>query len=78
MYVVLTAGQGAPWFDDRMDAGYVAMARMGPANVTTANLLAVLSTRPVLNLLTAYSLLAVNENSTFSSVNRYCSFPCAL
>ncbi len=68
----------APWFDDRMGAGYDAMNRMGPNNVTLPNLLTVLTVRPVLNLLTSYSLLAANSNQSYTSVNRYCSYPCAL
>ncbi len=68
----------APWYDDRMAAGYDAMNRMGPNNITLAGLLEVLSDRPVLNLLTSYSLLAVNDNQTYTSVNRRCAYPCAL
>jgi hypothetical protein len=68
----------APWYDDRMHVGYDAMNRMGQGNITLAGLMSVLSDRPVLNLLTSYSLLAVNSNQTYTSVNRYCSYPCAL
>ncbi len=45
--------------DDRMDAGYAAMDKMGQKAVSLSGLLNVLSTKPVFNLLTTISLLAV-------------------
>jgi hypothetical protein len=70
----------APWFDDRMHAGYVDMEAMGQNNITLNNLMTVLSTKPTLNLLSCYSLLAVNAlpNQTYTSVKRDCPYPCAL
>ena len=70
--------QKAPWFDDRMDAGYANMEAMGQDNITLDGLYNVLSQKPTLNLLSAYSLLAVNANSTYESFTRFCQFPCAL
>lgn len=80
-YVLITNydhEKGAPWIDDRMDAGYAAMDAMGQKDLSLQGLLNVLSTKPVFNLLTSYSLLAVNSNSTYVSYNRACPFPCAL
>jgi len=70
----------APWFDNRMEAGYKDMEAMGQNNITLNNLMTVLSTKPTLNLLTAYSLLSVNslQNQTYQSVKRDCKYPCAI
>merc|ERR1712000_55029 len=68
----------APVFDDRRDAGYDNMAKMGQANLSLEGLMNVLSTRPTLNLLSTYSLLAVNSNSTYQSIRRSCSYPCVI
>lgn len=67
-----------PFFDNRRDPGIEAMYNMGQENISLDALLKVLSTRPVLNMLTTYSLTAINNNSTYTSTLRYCQFPCSL
>jgi len=78
-YVLITNydhTKSVPWFDDRRDAGYALMDAMGQKRLSLAGLLNVVSTRPVLNLQTAISMLAVNRNSSYSSWTRACAFPC--
>lgn len=67
-----------PWFDNRRDPGIADMEAMGQNNITLAGLLNVLSIKPTLNLLSSYSMLAINNNSTFQVWNRRCPYPCAL
>ena len=68
----------APWFDDRRKAGFDDMMTMTQEGMTLQGLMKVLSTRPTLNLLSSYSMLAVNQNGTWTSVNRQCAYPCAI
>lgn len=69
----------APWFDDRKDVANAALAQLVRAGHVDLPHLhdQVLSVRPVLNLQTAYTLLACNANHTMTAQTRYCPFPCA-
>lgn len=71
--------QQPPWFDNRSAAATNALLDLEAAQmVDPAHLSAkVLSLKPVLNLQTTYSLIAVNANSSLAAVTRYCPFPCA-
>ena len=62
-----------PWFDDRRTAAQAALNATGPDNTNPDTLLAVLSTKPVLNLMTTYSIVAQPKNAAvFNHFVRYC------
>jgi len=65
-----------PWFDDRIDPADKAMNAMGQPNLTLEGMLQVLSTKPVMNLQTTYSILACPGDGTYKSWLRYCEYPC--
>ena len=66
----------APWYDDRRTPGNEAMNQMGQQHLTLDGLYNVLSTKPVFNLQTTYTILAVPSNGTYTSHTRYCPYPC--
>eukprot|EP01092_Planopodium_desertum_P010520 TRINITY_DN468_c0_g2_i2.p1 TRINITY_DN468_c0_g2~~TRINITY_DN468_c0_g2_i2.p1 ORF type:complete len:508 (-),score=112.70 TRINITY_DN468_c0_g2_i2:116-1570(-) len=66
----------APWFDDRRDPANTYMNAMGQADLTLAGMYEVMSTKPVLNLQTTYTFLSIPKNGTYSTVARYCPYPC--
>ena len=62
-----------PWYDDRRTPAQAALNATGPDNTNPDTLLAVLSTKPVLNLMTTYSIVAQPKNaSVFNHFVRYC------
>jgi hypothetical protein len=69
--------ENPPWFDDRVKPAYAAMNAMGQDDLTFDGLWKVLSTKPVFNLQTTYSILAQPSQSYFQSWTRYCPYPCA-
>jgi len=66
-----------PWFDNRVTPADNGMNALGQADVTLEGMLSVLSTKPVLNLQTTYSILACPADSYYQSFVRYCDYPCA-
>eukprot|EP01087_Luapelamoeba_hula_P021033 TRINITY_DN727_c0_g1_i1.p1 TRINITY_DN727_c0_g1~~TRINITY_DN727_c0_g1_i1.p1 ORF type:complete len:488 (-),score=81.30 TRINITY_DN727_c0_g1_i1:33-1496(-) len=66
----------APWFDDRVTPGFNAMYAMGKNNVTLQGLLNVLTVKPVFNIQTTYSILAIPSKGTYQSYTRWCPYPC--
>jgi len=65
-----------PWFDNRVVPAENALNAIGQAHLTMSGLFDVLSTKPVFNIQTTYSILAVPQNSTYMSWTRWCPFPC--
>jgi len=65
-----------PWFDDRVDPANKGMDAMGQYGVTLDGIFNVLSTKPVFNLQTTYTILAVPRNGTYRCWTRYCPYPC--
>jgi len=66
----------APWFDNRVDPANAAMNAIGQKNVTLDNMMKVLSTKPVFNIQTTYSILSCPADSIYISYARYCPYPC--
>ncbi|XP_064637768.1 acid ceramidase-like [Lineus longissimus] len=67
----------APLFlDDRRTPANKCMANMTQANVGFPGIYNVLSSKPVLNKLTAYTALMQVNSGTFESYLRYCPDPC--
>ena len=66
----------APWFDDRRTPGMHAMDGVGQAGINTRSLWDVMSTKPVLNLQTTYTVIMVPKNGSISAFSRWCPFPC--
>jgi len=65
-----------PWFDDRVKPANDGMNAIGQQNLTLDGMLQVLSTKPVLNLQTTYSILSCPADGTYKTFGRYCNFPC--
>jgi len=68
--------QQPPWFDDRVDPANKVMNTMSPQNVSLAGMFKVLSTKPVFNIQTTYSILSCPADGTFKTWTRYCPYPC--
>jgi len=65
-----------PWFDNRIDPANDAMNAVGRKNLTLDNMFKVITTKPVFNIQTTYSILAVPSDSIFKAFSRYCPYPC--
>jgi len=65
-----------PWFDNRIDPANDAMNAFGQKNISLENMFKVLSTKPVFNLQTTYSILSCPVDSIYKSYSRYCPYPC--
>jgi len=65
-----------PWFDNRVVPAENALKAMGQSRLTMSGLFNVLSTKPVLNIQTTYTILSVPKNGTWMSWTRWCEFPC--
>jgi len=65
-----------PWFDDRVAPAENALKAIGQSRITWPGLLSVLSTKPVFNIQTTYSIIAIPKNNTYMSWTRYCPYPC--
>jgi len=65
-----------PWFDNRIDPANNAMNAIGQDNLSLDNMLKVLTTKPVFNLQTTYSILACPATGEYTSFTRYCPYPC--
>jgi len=66
----------APWYDDRIYYANKGMNEIGPAAVTLEKMFGVLSTKPVLNQMTVYSILMNPSIDEYSSWHRHCNDPC--
>lgn len=66
-----------PWFDDRVIPAEDAMNALGQANVDLTGLFKVLSVKPVLNLQSTFTMLTSAEDGTYTSLTRWCPYPCA-
>jgi hypothetical protein len=66
-----------PWFDDRVVPADRAMTALGQANLGLPGLLEVLSVKPVLNLQSTFTMLTSALDETYTSLTRWCPFPCA-
>lgn len=63
-----------PWFDDRRTPAQAALNATGADHVNPDTLLAVLSTKPVLNQMTTYSIVAQPKTAdVFTHFVRYCA-----
>jgi len=65
-----------PWYDNRVTPAENGMEAMGQSNLSLQGMFEVLSTKPVLNLQTTYSILACPADGTYMSFTRYCKYPC--
>jgi len=65
-----------PWWDNRIDPANHAMNEMGRSKLSLDGMFKVLSVKPVLNLLTTYTILTCPAENTYSTVKRYCQYPC--
>lgn len=68
--------QQPPWFDDRVVPANNALKALGQSRLSLDALFSVLSVKPVLNIQTTYTILAVPRNGTYMSWTRWCPFPC--
>uniref|UniRef100_A0A6B2LA01 ceramidase n=1 Tax=Arcella intermedia TaxID=1963864 RepID=A0A6B2LA01_9EUKA len=66
----------APWFDDRIDPANAVMNSFGQQAISLDNMWKTLSTKPVFNLQTTYSILSCPATGEYSSFTRYCPYPC--
>jgi len=65
-----------PWFDDRVDPANNVLKSIGQSAISLDKLFTVLSTKPVLNLQTTYSILSCPATGEYRSYLRYCPYPC--
>jgi len=65
-----------PWIDDRINPANKLMTNIGQQDVTLDNIFKVLSTKPVFNLQTTYTILSCPADGTYKSWTRYCPYPC--
>jgi len=65
-----------PWFDNRIDPANSAMNETGRDGITLDKILKVLTTKPVLNLQTTYTILSCPATGEYESFIRYCPYPC--
>ena len=74
----LTRALQVPWYDDRRSAAQTALNATGPDRVNPDTLIAVLSTKPVLNQMTTYSIVAQPKTAdVFTHFVRYCALQAA-
>jgi len=66
-----------PWFDDRVVPADEAMTALGQEGLSLANLFKVLSVKPVLNLQSTFTMLTSAAEGTYTSLTRWCPYPCA-
>jgi len=66
-----------PWFDDRVVPAEEAMTAMGQDNISYENLFKVLSVKPVLNLQSTFTMLTSAADGNYTSLTRWCPYPCA-
>jgi len=66
----------APWYDDRIYYANKGMEAIGQKDVTLEKMFGVLSTKPVLNKMTVYSILMNPLLGEYSSWHRHCNDPC--
>lgn len=66
-----------PWFDDRVKPANAAMNAVGQENWSLETALEVLSVKPVLNLQSTFTMLALPADSSYTSLMRNCPYPCA-
>lgn len=52
------------------------MNQMGREALSLEGMFKVLSTKPVLNLQTTYTILSCPADGTYQSFTRYCPYPC--
>jgi len=65
-----------PWIDNRRDPANKAMNAIGQKAISLDNMFKVLSTKPVFNLQTTYSMLSCPADGSYISYTRYCPYPC--
>jgi len=68
--------QQPPWFDNRVDPANDGMNAIGQSKISLDTMMQVLSTKPVFNLQTTYSILACPATGEYRSYTRYCPYPC--
>eukprot|EP01123_Difflugia_compressa_P013157 TRINITY_DN5945_c0_g1_i1.p1 TRINITY_DN5945_c0_g1~~TRINITY_DN5945_c0_g1_i1.p1 ORF type:complete len:493 (-),score=99.21 TRINITY_DN5945_c0_g1_i1:32-1510(-) len=66
----------APWFDDRIDPANNAMNAIPRSELTLEKMFQVLTTKPVFNLQTTYTILSCPATGEYQSFTRYCPYPC--
>jgi len=66
-----------PWFDDRVVPADDAMESLGQANLSYESLFEVLSVKPVLNLQSTFTMLTSAADGNYTSLTRWCQYPCA-
>jgi len=69
--------EAPPWYDNRLVPANHGMEAMGRQNMTLDGIFAILSTKPVINLQTTYTILSCPAQGFFESFIRYCPYPCA-
>jgi len=65
-----------PWFDNRVDPANDVMASIGQSAISLDNMFKVLTTKPVFNLQTTYSILSCPATGEYRTYLRYCPYPC--
>ncbi|CAH1277543.1 ASAH1 [Branchiostoma lanceolatum] len=66
-----------PFFDDRRTPGDKCMAKMSRSNTSLPHIFDVLSSKPVLNMLTTYTALMQVDEGYLESYLQECPFPCS-
>jgi len=66
-----------PWFDDRVTPSTRAMNALGQSALTLKGMYDVMSIKPILNLQTVYTLLACPADNSYTSIVRFCNYPCS-
>jgi len=65
-----------PWFDNRVDPANDVLNSIGQSAISLDKMFTVLSTKPVFNLQTTYSILSCPATDEYRSYLRYCPYPC--
>jgi len=65
-----------PWFDDRVDPANDAMNAIGQQAISLDGLFTVLTTKPIFNLQTTYTILSCPATGEYRAYTRYCPYPC--
>jgi len=66
----------APWFDNRIEPGVNGMNDIGQKSITLDAMFKVLTIKPIFNLMTTYTILACPADGSYTSVTRWCPYPC--
>jgi len=66
-----------PWYDDRVVPANNGMNAIGQKGLSIDQMFKVLSTKPVLNLQSTFTMLASAKTGFYKSYSRYCPYPCA-